>query len=226
MAFDPFEAGFAGGVNVACGDLDGDGRAEVVVGPDGGRAPDVKVFAVGPLSAVLTTQFQAYEPAFTGGVRVSATRFAGSGVVGAFNIATTLRARAARLTFALWLAGGGSAAQVFSAGLMASTTGARVVLGDVDGDSSLDLVVTSDSGTPWVLRAYALSTGALVLDATAGAGGYRSVTAAVGVFAGGPGRRSCSRAVGPGETPTVATYIVGSGSVVGPRVRVAAAEVP
>ncbi|MBL8137114.1 MAG: VCBS repeat-containing protein, partial [Acidobacteria bacterium] len=86
VAFDPFDTGFTGGINVACGDVDGDGRAEVVVGPDGGRAPDVKVFTVGALSAVVTAQFQAYEPTFTGGVRVSVGRFAGSGVVGAFNI--------------------------------------------------------------------------------------------------------------------------------------------
>ncbi|MBL8136442.1 MAG: carboxypeptidase regulatory-like domain-containing protein, partial [Acidobacteria bacterium] len=86
VAFDAFESGFAGGVNVACADLDLDGRGDVVVGPDGGRAPDVKVFTVGALSAVVTAQFQAYEPTFTGGVRVSVGRFAGSGVVGAFNI--------------------------------------------------------------------------------------------------------------------------------------------
>ena len=35
----PFEAAFTGGVFVAAGDIDGDGRADVVVTPDRGAVP-------------------------------------------------------------------------------------------------------------------------------------------------------------------------------------------
>jgi serralysin len=41
-AYDP---AFTGGVQVAVGDLDGDGRAEIVTGPGDGGGADVRAFA-------------------------------------------------------------------------------------------------------------------------------------------------------------------------------------
>jgi subtilisin-like proprotein convertase family protein len=74
--FKPYGA-FNGGVFVACGDFDGDGRDELVTAPDIGGGPHVivwhdvdrdgKVSDDPPLS-----QFLAYISGFTGGVRVAA----------------------------------------------------------------------------------------------------------------------------------------------------------
>jgi hypothetical protein len=68
FAFDP---GFFGGVWVGGGDLDGDGRAEVVVGAGEGGGPHVKAFAVSGGGVRTTASFFAYDPSFRGGVRVA-----------------------------------------------------------------------------------------------------------------------------------------------------------
>ncbi len=204
-AFDAYETSFTGGVNVACADLDGDGRAEVVVGPDGGRAPDVKVFSVG-VTAVVTAQFQAYEPAFTGGVRVSAARFAGSALVGAFNIATASGpGRATELR--LWQQTGASAAQALAVPFFGTTGGARVALGDINGDGGLDVAIVPDGATPVLVQAYALTTGALLLDAPTGTGGYTGINVAIGRLTGGPGAPELVVGSGPSMVPTVRTFV-------------------
>ena len=207
VAFDAFEPSFAGGVNVACGDVDGDGRAEVVVGPDGGRAPDVKVFSVGVLTATVVAQFQAYEPSFTGGVRVTAERFAGSPLVGAFNVATAPGpGRAGDIR--VWSVVGGTSSLVASAPLTASTAGAQVLLADLDGDASLDLLVAPDNGAPALVQVFRLSTGALLLDAGPGVGGFRSLRPAVGHFGGAP---ELVLGHGAGEAPDILTVGLGGG---------------
>ncbi|MDY3557767.1 autotransporter-associated beta strand repeat-containing protein [Gemmata sp. JC673] len=65
---------FTGGVYVAAGDLDGDGRADIVTGAGAGAAPHVKVFS--GRTGAQQQSFFAYDSGFTGGVRV------GVGVIG------------------------------------------------------------------------------------------------------------------------------------------------
>jgi len=62
---------FTGGIFVAAGDVDLDGRADIIVGADAGGGPQVSVFS-GRTGEVLKT-FNALPAGFTGGVRVGAS---------------------------------------------------------------------------------------------------------------------------------------------------------
>ena len=77
MSFYAFEKGFTGGVNVAGGDLDGDGRADVVAGAGPGAGPHVKVFN-GRFGTDMFS-FYAFDADFRGGVSVATADFDNSG---------------------------------------------------------------------------------------------------------------------------------------------------
>ena len=68
-SFQAYEADFTGGVYVAAGDLDGDGRADIVTGAGLAGGPRVNVFDGRTLVAVKS--FFAYESEFRGGVTVA-----------------------------------------------------------------------------------------------------------------------------------------------------------
>lgn len=72
-------SGFTGGVFVAAGDVDGDGRAEIVTATDSGTAGHVKVFSGRDSS--LRTEFFPYATSFMGGVRVALGDVTGDGVL-------------------------------------------------------------------------------------------------------------------------------------------------
>jgi hypothetical protein len=76
FAFDP---SFKGGVAVAAGDLDGDGRADLVTGAGPGGGPHVKVFSGADGS--VRDSFFAFDAAFMGGVNVAVGDYGGDGVV-------------------------------------------------------------------------------------------------------------------------------------------------
>ncbi|MBN9520701.1 VCBS repeat-containing protein [bacterium] len=84
FAYDPT---FLGGVNVSAGDLDGDGRAEVMTAADNGGGPHLRTFTFTPAGAGLSAaqypgffgSFFAYEPAFRGGARVAVGDVTGDG---------------------------------------------------------------------------------------------------------------------------------------------------
>jgi fibronectin-binding autotransporter adhesin len=76
-SFFAFNANLAGGVYVAAGDVNGDGRADIVAGAGPGGGPNVSVFDGG--SNQLLHSFFAFGPAFTGGVRVAAGDVNGDG---------------------------------------------------------------------------------------------------------------------------------------------------
>ncbi len=82
-SFIAYDADFTGGVFVAAGDFNADGFADVVVGPDSGGGPNVIVFdgksiTGGQPIATLYNAF-AFNPGFTGGVRVAAGDVNGGG---------------------------------------------------------------------------------------------------------------------------------------------------
>jgi hypothetical protein len=69
VAYDP---ALRGGVNVAAGDIDGDGKADVITGAGIGGGPHVKAFSGADNGATVLLSFFAYESTFRGGVRVGA----------------------------------------------------------------------------------------------------------------------------------------------------------
>jgi len=76
-SFTPFP-GFTGGVSVAGGDLDGDGRGDIVLAPMGSMSSHVKVFSGS--NGTMTREFFPHVSSFTGGARVAAGDVTGDGV--------------------------------------------------------------------------------------------------------------------------------------------------
>ncbi len=66
---------FFGGGYVAAGDVDGDNLADIIVGAGASGGPHVQVFNASNNGPSLLQSFYAYDPFFTGGVRVGATEF-------------------------------------------------------------------------------------------------------------------------------------------------------
>jgi hypothetical protein len=76
FAYDPL---FTGGVWVACAASTG-GGARLLTGPDAGGGPHVRVWEIGQGPPVEVAGFMAYDPLFTGGVRVATCDVTGDGV--------------------------------------------------------------------------------------------------------------------------------------------------
>jgi hypothetical protein len=74
FAYDP---GFTRGVNVATGDINADGFADIITGAGAGGGPHVKVFSGRDASQLAS--FYAYDPGFSGGVNVGAGDVNGDG---------------------------------------------------------------------------------------------------------------------------------------------------
>jgi autotransporter-associated beta strand protein/predicted outer membrane repeat protein len=155
---------FTQGVFVAAGDLDGDGKADLIISPDEGGGPRVRIFAGGSFTQ-LADFFGIDDPNFRGGARVAAGDFDGDGkadlVVAAgfgggprvalFNGASVAAGSPVKLVGDFL---------VFEPGLR---NGAYVTAGDVDGDGRADLIAgAGPGGGP---RVFALS-GADLLNGT------------------------------------------------------------
>jgi hypothetical protein len=63
-----YDKDFRGGVNVAVGDIDGDGQAEIITGPGPGADPQVRVF---DKAGRLKAQFMAYDHNLKNGLSVA-----------------------------------------------------------------------------------------------------------------------------------------------------------
>ncbi|HEY2785245.1 MAG TPA: FG-GAP-like repeat-containing protein [Fimbriiglobus sp.] len=76
--FAPFEVSFTGGVFITAGDLNGDGKSDLIVTPDEGGGPRVRVFAGGTYTP-MADFFGIDDPNFRGGARAAAGDLNGDG---------------------------------------------------------------------------------------------------------------------------------------------------
>lgn len=134
-AINPY-AGSFGGVRVAAGDVNGDGRAEIITSPGSGT-PNVRIYnpAAANVNVGLLKQFNAYTTNVAGGVFVSAGDLDGDGKAEVITGATANPNGQVRVF-------NGNTGAVIRSLTIAGTNGvARVALGDINGDGKLDLVV-------------------------------------------------------------------------------------
>ncbi|MGE5425967.1 MAG: putative glycoside hydrolase [Bacillota bacterium] len=83
-SFFAYDKNFRGGVNVAVGDIDGDGVAEIITGPGAGGGPQVRIFDG---SGLPVSSFFAFEKDFRDGIRVGFSMASGlpeiaAGIIG------------------------------------------------------------------------------------------------------------------------------------------------
>jgi Ca2+-binding RTX toxin-like protein len=140
-SFLAYGSSFQGGVRVAAGDVNGDGRADIITGAGPGGGPHVKVFDVS--SGQEIASWLAYSPNFTGGVFVAAGDLDGDGRA---DIVTGADAGAA-----------GGHVKIFDGLTLAETRslfaydpgflgGVRVAAGDVNGDGRADIITGTGPG--------------------------------------------------------------------------------
>ncbi|MSR31085.1 MAG: hypothetical protein EXR99_06205 [Gemmataceae bacterium] len=198
-SFFAFEPNFMGGTNLATGDINGDGLTDIIIGAGPGGGPRVKVISGQASKVIVPTavinDFFAYAAFFSGGVTVAAGDRNGDGIDDVITGAGI---------------GGGPNVRSFSgAGLLIDNffafsssiiNGIFVAAGNVDNDSSADIIVGTGLGTPTLTAAFFSNGSSLTARPfpTGFQGGAR-----VGIMQNSDGREVFAVAAGPGGGPLV-----------------------
>ena len=142
-SFYAYASSFSGGVRVAAGNVNGDGKADIITGAGPGGGPQVEVFDGTDL--VRLASFYAYASTFTGGVFVAAGDINGDGDADIVTGAGAGGGPHVKVFDGASLAAGGSAAEVavdnplksFYAYDATFTGGVTVAVGDINGTADI-----------------------------------------------------------------------------------------
>jgi hypothetical protein len=155
FAYDPQ---FAGGVNVAAGDIDGDGIDDVITGAGAGAGPHVKVFS--GESGEEIRSFYAYDPQFAGGVNVAAGDIDGDGI----DDVITGAGAGAGPHVKVFSGKSGEEIRSFFAFDPQFAGGVTVAASDIDGDLRLEIVTGAGPGAGHHVKAFSAATGGEMLS--------------------------------------------------------------
>jgi hypothetical protein len=157
-SFFAYTPSFTGGVRVASGDINGDGRRDIITGPGPGAPPEVKVFS--GTNQALLADYNAYAANATNGIFVASADVDGDGRA---DVVTGLDT------------GGSPEVRVFSgvnnalirdffaygAGF---TGGVRVAAVDVNGDGAADIVTGPGPGGGPEVKVFSGASGSVLQD--------------------------------------------------------------
>jgi hypothetical protein len=191
-----FEASYTGGVNVAAGDINGDGVPEVIAGAGTG-APRVRIF--NGRTGALLFDFVALSGAGTSGVNVAAGDFNADGLADLLVGAGPGGEPRVRV----YNAANGAVLHDFLVFGSTFLGGVNVAAGDVNGDGRADIVAGAGSGGAPIVRAFNGVSGAVIREFLAFdqafAGGVRVASADLNA----DGRAEIVVGAGPGGAPLV-----------------------
>ncbi len=198
--FFAYDDNFLGGVNVAVGDIDGDGVQEIITGTGNGGAPHVRVFD----GATGTERFGffPYEASFRGGVIVAAADVTGDG-----------RAEVVTGTGV----GGGPRVQVIDAATKTAIAdyfayedtfrgGVLVGAGDVNGDGRADVVTGTGVGGGPRVQVFDGLTQSLLSNFFAYENSFRGGVVVASGDLDGDGKAEVLTGTGPGGGPAVTAF--------------------
>jgi len=136
-----FDPRFLGGVNVATGDVNGDGLADILLAADAGATPHVVVISGGTWEVLAS--FYAFDKAFHGGLRLAAADANGDGVLDI--ITSTASGTISHVVAFANL--GQSVITSFYAFPEAVRNGVEIAAADLDGDNIAELILGTTGGT-------------------------------------------------------------------------------
>jgi hypothetical protein len=199
-SFMAYDSSFTGGVRVAAGDVNGDGKADIITAPGSGGAPTVKVFD--GATGNLIRSFSAYGNGFTGGVFVAAADVNGDGKADII----TGEGSGGRPQVKVFDGATGKTLSSFLAYDNAFAGGVRVAAADVNGDGTPDIITGAGPGGGPHVEVFDGRTNAVIRSFYAYASSFTG-----GVFVGGAdvnhdGKADIITGAGPGGGPHVQAF--------------------